>query len=120
LPEEHQAEQRVHGTHYQKSLDVRVNSAAFDAFMARKPLPVGSVVVKERHNTYTVPGPPDEYTAMIKKDPGYNPESGDWEYRYVVVKPEKKVVRGKLQSCMDCHQDVKTTDFRFRTYLPHQ
>jgi len=109
---------RSRGPHDQPSIIVRTNTEAFEAFRALKPLPVGSVVVKEKHKGDTVTGPPDEYTAMIKKEPGYDPEHGDWEYLYVVSRPAKTITRGKLGSCIDCHVERKDQDYLFRTYLP--
>ncbi len=122
-PEQAETQQRAlakasRGPHAQRSIIVRVNPDAFDAFMNRKPLPVGSIVVKEKHEGDAVTGPPDEYTAMIRKEPGYDPTHGDWEYVHVVTRPEKKVTRGKLSSCIDCHVDREDRDYLFRTYLP--
>ena len=55
--------------------------------------------------------------AMIKRESGYDPAHGDWEYRYDRRWPEadKGVVWGKLASCIDCH--ARGTDYLFRPYL---
>jgi hypothetical protein len=108
-----------HGPHFKHSIVVRVNPEAMEEFKAvNKPLPVGTTVVKEKHSEMLAKGSPAEYGAMIKREPGYDPEHGDWEYFYVVQKPEKKVTRGKLQTCIECHSHVKDGDYLFRTYLP--
>jgi hypothetical protein len=108
-----------HGPHFEHSIVVRVNPGAMEEFKAvDKPLPLGTTVVKEKHAGMFAKGPPAEYGAMIKREPGYDPPHGDWEYLYVVQKPEKKVIRGKLQNCIECHSHVKDRDYVFRTYLP--
>jgi hypothetical protein len=108
-----------HGPHVDRSIVVRVNPEAMEEFKAvDKPLPVGTTIVKEKHTDYFAQGPPAEYGAMIKHEPGYDPEHGDWEYLYVVQKPEKKVTRGRLESCLECHSHAKDRDYVFRTYLP--
>jgi hypothetical protein len=81
-------------------------------------MPVGAIVVKEKHHDPVVTGPPVEFGAMIKREPGYDPAHGDWEYLFVAMKPEKTVARGKLESCIDCHSNAKDKDYLFRTYLP--
>ena len=49
--------------------------------------------------------------AMEKKEAGYNPEGGDWEY--VVMDGEGRVQnRGKLGGCARCHAEA-ATDFVF-------
>lgn len=86
------------------------------------PHPVGTVIIKEkyaylkdaiqRHN-------PRAYGVMIKHEPGYNPEQGDWEYAYIELDEPNKITaatRGKLASCIDCHANRNTTDFVFRNY----
>ncbi|MFN0079561.1 MAG: cytochrome P460 family protein [Prosthecobacter sp.] len=49
------------------------------------------------------------HTVMVKREPGYNPEGGDWEY--VLTDTNGGVqVRGKLTSCMECHSRYKDTN----------
>jgi len=55
---------------------------------------------------------------MIKREPGYNPESGDWEYLVLDGGASKIVERGKLTRCSGCHRPYKSSDFITRTYLP--
>jgi hypothetical protein len=106
-----------HGPHYQLAIVVRTNPAAIDAFRAGQTLPIGAVVVKEKHQTLEAAGPPDEYAAMVKRRPGYDPEHGDWEYLYVVRRPEQWVTRGRLAWCINCHTAARDADYLFRTYL---
>lgn len=113
-----EADEQKHGPHNQFSIVVRTNAEAFVHFHARERLPVGAIVVKEKHQDYDASGPPVEYAAMIKREAGYDPANRDWEYVYVVTQPERKVSRGKLESCIHCHSNAKDTDYLFRTYLP--
>ncbi|QEL14124.1 cytochrome P460 family protein [Limnoglobus roseus] len=104
--------------HVMPAIVVRVNSIGFEAFRDRKsPLPVGTVIVKEKHISMSAQGPPKEYGAMVKREPGYDPTRGDWEYVYVVRGPEKKVTRGQIESCIYCHVRQMDHDYVFRTYL---
>ena len=93
---------------------VRTNPEAMEAFKARKVMPVGSVIVKEKlsyeHKMMS-------YGAMIKREAGYDPEHGDWEYMYVDLQPERKVTRGKIESCINCHRIKHEQDYLFRPYL---
>jgi hypothetical protein len=122
LPSEHNwAEgggEKRHGPHIKHTIVVRISPEQAEEFKTlNAPLPVGTVVVKEKHKDILAEGPPNEYGAMIKHEPGYDPQHGDWEYLYVVRQPEKKVTRGKLASCIDCHEHAKNRDYVFRTYL---
>jgi hypothetical protein len=112
-----------HGPHAKHSVVVRVNPEAMEAFKSvEKPLPVGTVVAKEKHAGFTAAlnNPANEFGVMTKREPGYDPENGNWEYAYVVRGPAKQVTRGKLSSCIDCHSHMKDRDYLFRTYLPNQ
>ena len=114
-----EAERKRHGPHYQPAILVRVNPEAIAEFKAgRAPMPVSTTIVKEKHYDNFAKGPPPEYGAMIKREPGYDPANGDWEYLYVEQKPEKKVTRGLLHMCIECHSHAKEKDYLFRTYLP--
>jgi hypothetical protein len=56
------------------------------------------------------------YTVMIKRQPGYNPKAGDWEF--AVVSPGGKTeASGKLANCMSCHTTRPDADFIFRSYV---
>lgn len=107
-----------HGPHFGRYIVVRINPDAEQEFKElAAPLPVGTVVVKEKHSEFLPKGPPSEYGAMIKREAGYDREHGDWEYLYAVRGPEEKVTRGRLESCIECHSHAKHRDYVFRTYL---
>ncbi|MDX1961698.1 MAG: cytochrome P460 family protein [Pirellulales bacterium] len=61
---------------------------------------------------------PELFTAMLKREPGYNPDCGDWEFLVIDGRATQVLARGKIESCMDCHKDYKGTDYVTRAYLP--
>jgi hypothetical protein len=72
-------------------------------------MPVGSVLV-ERH-TQRQGGVDFGLFAMQKREAGYFPAGGDWEF--VVVGRDGRVeARGKLESCARCHAEAPV-DFVF-------
>ena len=108
--------QAKHGPHASHSIVVRVSPEAMGAFRAGKAMPAGAVVVKEKYPDERAVGPPKEYGLMIKREAGYDPGNGDWEYAYVTSGAERKVIRGKLAQCSTCHANVKDSDYLFRSY----
>jgi Cytochrome P460 len=96
---------------------VKVNPVGIDAFLARTPVPVGTVVVKEKMTGGTVVA----VGTMTKREPGYDADHGDWEYGYRELKGDAPPpTTGKIDSCIACHRIAEKKDFLFRTYLPHQ
>jgi hypothetical protein len=95
---------------------VRVSPEAIVPFREGKPLPTEAVVVKEKYANGLATGPLHEYAVMIKREAGYDPAGGDWEYAYVTLVPERKVARGQLAECAGCHASAKEHDFLFRSY----
>ncbi len=92
--------------------------------------PVGTLIVKEK-----LPGPlaeleqgskakkkasqtqtPELFTVMLKREAGYHPECGDWEFMVVSGDAKQIVARGKIDSCVECHKDYKATDFVTQLY----
>lgn len=105
--------------HLHKYVSVFVNPIGREEMMTkRRPkFPVGTMIVKEKL------GRPDSVvpemlTAMIKRAPGYNPESGDWEYLVLDGAASKIIEQGKLTRCSGCHRPYEYSDFITRTYLP--
>jgi hypothetical protein len=68
--------------------------------------PAGAIIVKEKlgndRSAAAVGG-------MIKRDAGFDPANGDWEYFYV-AKPGG-FSTGHLQNCIECHARTKQTDY---------
>jgi hypothetical protein len=88
--------------------EIAVNEAAKDVYVNLAPssrFSVGSVLVKKHALTSTsAPGPT---FAMTKREPGFYPEGGDWEY--IVLDAEGRLEdRGKLAFCARCHAEGNT------------
>lgn len=102
--------------------------------------PVGTAILKEKLQPVAAPnqppanpapsannkanGPPapqyttELFTGMLKREAGYNPAGGDWEYFVISGDANKLLARGKIDSCIDCHQAYKSTDYVTRAYMP--
>lgn len=81
----------------------------------------GTVIVKE--NFFTVKGEPItpvSLTIMIKREPGYDPNNGDWEYIQISATGDT-IVAGKADEpaikalCSDCHMNMQDRDYLFHT-----
>jgi len=59
----------------------------------------------------------DLYTGMQKREKGYNPAAGDWEF--FVLNSDATIVEsvGRLRSCIGCHAPFRSTDFVSRRYV---
>src|SRR5262245_26736772 len=79
---------KLHGPHAKHSIIVRVNSEGIAAFREGSRLPTGAIVVKEKYLGDPVAPGLYGYAAMTKREAGYYPEGGDWEYEYVSLIPE--------------------------------
>ena len=106
------------GPHGGKYISVYVNDVGADTMAREKgaEFPPGSVILKEKfagRDSETV----ELMTAMVKREPGFNPESGDWEYFALNGAGTEIQARGKLENCMACHVPRKEWDYTFRTYL---
>ena len=105
--------------HRDKFITVYVNEVGAHAMMREKNprFPQGSIIVKEK-----LPGKdsssPELLTAMIKREAGYNPQNGDWEYMSLDGAGREVRARGRLESCQACHMLVKDNDYVSRNYLP--
>jgi hypothetical protein len=82
----------------------------------KAPYPVGTTVVKEKLHSEDAKGP-FAVAAMIKREKGYDPDHGDWEYVYTTLGEKPETQRGKLASCIQCHRIKKEEDYLFRSYL---
>ena len=107
-----------HGPHFSPEIRVRVNDRAYANFAnsATAPLPEKSVVVKEKFATAD-DNAPVALGVMIKREAGYDPEGGNWEYAYLNGPNFSQVIRGRLDNCRSCHASQAKADFLFRTHL---
>lgn len=110
---------RADSPHVEKFVNVFVNEAGRRAMLKelRPRFPVGSLIVKEKLPAFDA-AEPELLTAMFKREAGYDPEGGDWEYMVLDGRGKEVQARGKLESCRACHQAVADTDFVSRNYLP--
>jgi hypothetical protein len=72
--------------------------------MAAAP-PQGSVIVQT--HTERVGGSPGPVFAMVKREPGFYPAGGDWEY-VVTLADGRLEDRGRLALCARCHAEGTT------------
>jgi hypothetical protein len=104
----------VHGTRY---CDIFVTAGALDIIRSGQGrYPVGSLIVKAKYPSKDR-APIELFTVMRKMKPGYAPETGDWEYSVVDGDAHRILARGKIASCIRCHNDYQATDFVTRTYM---
>jgi len=83
----------------------------------KKPkLPQGSIIVKEKLADPNSKNP-ELLTVMHKREKGYNPKSGDWEYLVIDGTGKQVQAQGRLENCQSCHAQWKRTDFVSRAYL---
>ena len=106
--------------HRDKFVVVYVNSIGRNAMMEQKwpRFPEGSVIVKEKLSTKESTNP-ELLTVMKKREPGYDPDKGDWEYFVFDGTGREMKASGKLQNCQGCHLDEKATDYVSRRYIPY-
>jgi len=107
------------GPHTNKYVSVYVNSIGKDAMMTMvsSKFPIGSMIVKEKLARQDSEKP-ELLTAMIKREVGYYPQGGDWEYLLINGTATEVQERGKLDYCAGCHAPYKGDDFVTRIYLP--
>lgn len=104
--------------HRDKFISVYVNEIGKRAMMTQlhPEFPKGSMIVKEKLGSKDSQSP-ELLTAMIKREKGYNPESGDWEYLVLDGTASNLTKRGRLINCSGCHFAYETTDYVTRLYL---
>ena len=106
-------------------IKIYMNQLGANAFPSSK-YPVGAVIVKEKRvacfhhpeiedriNSYGS----DQFDGvggMIKREPGFDPDYGDWEYFY--FEDASEITRGKIQSCIACHEGARENDFVFGSW----
>lgn len=114
----HLDSERKKNPHAASFITVYVNNAGKEAMFAKEAqtFPQGSVIVKEKIGSY-LGGKALLYTIMRKREAGFNPDLGDWEF--AVVGPDGKDIqeRGKLANCQSCHRPKRDSDFVFRSYV---
>ncbi len=122
-PAEIKAATDHYGPHFQPYVNVYMNDPAQNHFTSQEKgaYPPGSIVVKEKLVYTTAPHThPDgnartETTAiagLVKHAPGYNAETGDWEFFFAGADGKMERSPAKLASCAECHRN-SGTDYVF-------
>lgn len=103
--------------HRENYVHVFTSTNAVEAMQSRtNTFPQGSLILKEKLS-YIGGQHTELFTGMLKREPGYNPECGDWEFFTVSGDASKVTSRGKLQQCMDCHVEYAKRDFVTKSYV---
>lgn len=117
-------------SNHQQFLDTYMSDAFFDDEAATpsspsaqfRDYPAGTILVKENYmlNSAGGRGEPSTLTIMIKRKPGHDRASGDWEF--IQTSPDgKTMLRGGAgqpavnAACVQCHSHMKERDFVFST-----
>jgi hypothetical protein len=100
-------------THGGRMVDVWVNGIGVDAYVTEgEEIPVGTIVVKTSTEKNGRTGPT---FVMEKREPGFNPEQGDWWYAIHWAEPAEgwtkkgggpiywRTPSAKVGYCFDCH-----------------
>jgi len=96
---------------------VYVNTTAKSTMLAgRGEYPVGSLIVKSKLRSQKA-ADIELFTVMRKMGRDYDPEHGNWEYSLIDGRARQVYARGKIASCVSCHDEYRPTDFVTRTYL---
>lgn len=111
--------ERKRNPHAASYITVYVNKVGQETMLAKeiKRFPEGSIIVKQKISTHWEGRKPLLYTIMRKREAGYNPAVGDWEFSVVGPNGTELQATGKLESCQGCHQAKKHSDHVFRPYL---
>ncbi|MCL1067944.1 cytochrome P460 family protein [Shewanella olleyana] len=87
-----------------------------------KMYPTGTTFIKENyHMKQGKPSDAESITVMIKRQIGFNPAGGDWEYMQF-SKNGEQIIKGKgsdklvQQKCASCHENVSERDFIFSNF----
>jgi hypothetical protein len=120
-PNPDQLKMEAANPHRDKYIVVYVNELGKHAMLHEKVphFPEGAVIVKEKlpaKDSTT----PELLTVMMKRESGYNPQSGDWEYMALDGAGMEVQARGRLANCQACHLLHKDSDYVSRNYLPYE
>ena len=112
--------ERKRNPHAATFITVYVNNVGREAMFSKEVqrFPAGSVIVKQKIGSNSSEGRTTLlYTLMRKREPGYNPAVGDWEFLVVAGNGTQLEASGKIESCQACHVRRSDSDFVFRPYL---
>ena len=106
------------GPHLDVPIKVHVHPVGVAAMtrQASRVFPSGTVIVKAKYSPVSFVTPPD-LGIMIKREAGFDPSGGDWEYAYVTAGTASETTRGVIANCKECHARQQKNDFVFGSYL---
>ncbi len=78
----------------------------------------GTVILKQKFASPTATHA-ELYTGMFKREPGYSPDCGDWEFFTVSGDGKTLMSRGLIKKCVSCHKHYEKSDFVTKAYMPH-
>ena len=88
------------GPHTRVAVHFYANPSALGAIVAKvKVFPPRSVIVKEKLSSQKTVS---EVAGMIKREAGYDPRNGDWEFFFDAA--DGTFSTGKLTNCIECHR----------------
>ena len=107
----------VTNPHRDRYFTVYVNDTGKRAMMGdgTPRFPRGSIIVKEKlasRNIRTA----ELLTVMVKRQRGFDPSGGDWEYGVLDGRAVKTLELGRLAHCKSCHSAQRRSDYVFRNY----
>ena len=97
--------------------NVYVNDKAREPMVSEKGIyPEGSIVIKSKLATFDSQKP-ILFTVMEKMADGYDANRGNWKYTVIDGNSYRQVASGRIDSCIECHEQYKTTDYITREYI---
>lgn len=76
----------------------------------------GSIIVREKLLTENATAP-EVVTVMVKREKGFSPKTGDWEFFVIGGALDRVEKRETIGDCAKCHRQTEKTDWVFKTYL---
>lgn len=115
--EQYLAAESLHGPFFVR---VYVNDAGIDLILNDPdPIyPAGTVIVKEKLTDVEAESA-DHLGIMIKREAGFNPDGGDWEYVYWENGDVFLAPTDDMGHCQDCHYAEAEDDSVFRLMTDH-
>ena len=99
-----------------------MNDLARNSFTGGElPYPAGSIIVKEKellsyrseeNGKWIERG--NGVGGMVKRQAGYDPDNGDWEYFY--FESLDNIESGRIATCIQCHRQSSDMDYVFGSW----
>ena len=113
------------GPHARSTVNIYTNSVGEQALRRQTlPYPEGTLIIKEKNPQEihyfddTKETRSNSIGGMRKREKGYDPEHGDWEYFF---QPAGGAIEsGKIASCIQCHTRAQKQDYVFRNWMQDQ